>query len=83
MADFRERFTDAVGLESEVATLREIAARVPGLEEELSTLRAAAEQGLDHGEEHDDDDEPVIDLRHPECQSSTVRATPGGTQGES
>lgn len=88
LSDFRERFTDVVGLESEVATLRVIAARVPALEAELSALRAAEEaaadprsdEELDPGEGPEGDD-PVIDLRHPECQSSAVRARPGGSQG--
>ena len=43
LAEFRARFTDVVGLESEVATLRVIAARVPAIPtEEAGLVRVAA-----------------------------------------
>lgn len=49
LATFRSRFTDIVGLESEMAILRVIAARVPALEERIAELES---------------DSTATDLRH-------------------
>jgi hypothetical protein len=53
--DERARYAEIIGIETENASLRAVAARVPGLERRVRELEAALEPQAGH-------DEPVIDL---------------------
>ncbi|MFN3218914.1 MAG: hypothetical protein ACE367_20680 [Acidimicrobiales bacterium] len=57
--DERARYAEIIGIETENASLRAVAARVPGLERRIRELEGAIE-------EHTGRSEPVLDLTGPE-----------------